>query len=74
MVIGVIQGRDLYTMFLIGVSLAVAAIPEGLPAIVTVVLALGVQRMIKQTQSCESFLLLKPLEPQRLFVQIKLGR
>ena len=48
MVIGVIQGRDLYTMFLIGVSLAVAAIPEGLPAIVTVVLALGVQRMIKQ--------------------------
>ncbi|WP_114743734.1 cation-translocating P-type ATPase [Falsibacillus pallidus] len=45
--IGVIQGHDLYTMFLAGVSLAVAAIPEGLPAIVTVALSLGVQRMIR---------------------------
>lgn len=47
-VIGVIQGHDLYTMFLAGVSLAVAAIPEGLPAIVTVALSLGVQKMIKK--------------------------
>ncbi|PMC38383.1 calcium-translocating P-type ATPase, SERCA-type [Bacillus sp. UMB0899] len=46
--IGVLQGHDLYSMFLAGVSLAVAAIPEGLPAIVTVALSLGVQRMIKQ--------------------------
>lgn len=45
---GVLQGNDLYTMFLAGVSLAVAAIPEGLPAIVTVALSLGVQRMIKK--------------------------
>jgi P-type Ca2+ transporter type 2C len=47
-VIGVYQGHDAYIMFLAGVSLAVAAIPEGLPAIVTVALALGVQRMIKR--------------------------
>lgn len=47
-VIGVIQGQDIYTMFLAGVSLAVAAIPEGLPAIVTVALSLGVQKMIKK--------------------------
>lgn len=46
--IGVLQGHDLYTMFLAGVSLAVAAIPEGLPAIVTVALSLGVQKMIKK--------------------------
>lgn len=46
--VGVIQGHELYTMFLAGVSLAVAAIPEGLPAIVTVALSLGVQKMIKR--------------------------
>lgn len=46
--IGYFQGRDVLDMFLISVSLAVAAIPEGLPAIVTIVLAIGVQRMIKR--------------------------
>ncbi|KAL4917469.1 hypothetical protein BDW62DRAFT_183688 [Aspergillus aurantiobrunneus] len=44
-VIGVVQGRKILDMFTIGVSLAVAAIPEGLPIIVTVTLALGVLRM-----------------------------
>lgn len=43
--IGVIQGRAWLDMFTISVSLAVAAIPEGLPIIVTVTLALGVLRM-----------------------------
>lgn len=43
--IGVIQGRSWLAMFQISVSLAVAAIPEGLPIIVTVTLALGVLRM-----------------------------
>lgn len=47
-IIGVLQGNNLYTMILAGVSLAVAAIPEGLPAIVTVALSLGVQRMIRK--------------------------
>ena len=47
-VTGIWHGQNAYAMFLAGVSLAVAAIPEGLPAIVTVALALGVQRMIKR--------------------------
>jgi Ca2+-transporting ATPase len=45
---GILKGENIYTMFLAGVSLAVAAIPEGLPAIVTVCLTLGVQRMLKR--------------------------
>ncbi|RAU92953.1 calcium-translocating P-type ATPase, SERCA-type [Paenibacillus sp. YN15] len=45
---GILHGQPAYAMFLAGVSLAVAAIPEGLPAIVTIALALGVQRMIKR--------------------------
>lgn len=46
--VGLFQGKNLLDMFMTAVSLAVAAIPEGLPAIVTIVLALGVQRMVKR--------------------------
>lgn len=45
---GVLRGEELFSMLLSGISLAVAAIPEGLPAIVTIALALGVQRMLKR--------------------------
>ncbi|WP_297416900.1 cation-translocating P-type ATPase [Clostridium sp.] len=47
-IMGIIRGHDITEMFLLGVSLAVAAIPEGLAAIVTVSLALGVSRMLKK--------------------------
>lgn len=47
-IVGIIRGNSLLMMFQVSVSLAVAAIPEGLPIIVTVTLALGVLRMTKQ--------------------------
>ena len=46
--VGLLQGKDMLDMFLTAVSLAVAAIPEGLPAIVSIVLAMGVGRMAKR--------------------------
>ena len=46
-VVALIQRRDPLEMFITAISLAVAAVPEGLPAVVTIVLALGVQRMVK---------------------------
>lgn len=45
---GIRQGQPVYKMFMVGVTLAVAAIPEGLPAVVTIALSVGVQRMSRQ--------------------------
>ncbi len=47
-IVGILYGKEVFEMFLTSVSLAVAAIPEGLPAIVTIVLAVGVQRMARR--------------------------
>ena len=47
-IIGLAYGKDVIDMFMTAVSLAVAAIPEGLAAVSTIVLAIGVQRMVKK--------------------------
>lgn len=47
-IIGLIQGKEPINMFMTAVSLAVAAIPEGLVAVSTIVLAIGVQKMVKK--------------------------
>lgn len=48
LIAGLLQGGDLLEMFMISVSLAIAAVPEGLPAIVTISLALGMREMINR--------------------------
>jgi P-type Ca2+ transporter type 2C len=47
-ILGILQGEDIRLMFQTAISMAVAAVPEGLPAVVTIALALGAQRMLQR--------------------------
>lgn len=59
--LGALQGRDLLTMFMTAISLAVAAVPEGLTAIVTIVLAIGMNRMVERNAIVKKLLSVETL-------------
>ncbi|MFY9462573.1 MAG: HAD-IC family P-type ATPase, partial [Candidatus Sungiibacteriota bacterium] len=71
--IGVYVGYDLFDMFLIAVAVAVSAVPEGLPVALTVILAIGVERLAKQKGVVRKLLAAETLGSTNLILTDKTG-
>lgn len=67
-IIGLIQGKEPIHMFMTAVSLAVAAIPEGLVAVSTIVLAIGVQKMVKKNAIVKRLPAVETLGESAIFI------